>query len=72
MVAPGPTLGAGRAPRAPNEIILGEATMEALGVRLGDRVEAVGKAGPVPMVVVGQGIFPVLAEGGTNHAARRP
>ncbi len=64
-----PTLAAGRPPRGPGEIMLGATTMDALGVRIGDRVEAVGRDGPVPMIVVGQGIFPVLAEGGTTRAA---
>ena len=64
-----PTLAAGRPPRGPGEVMLGATTMDALGVRLGDRVETVGKEGPVPMIVVGQGIFPVLAEGGTSDAA---
>jgi ABC-type lipoprotein release transport system permease subunit len=64
-----PTLAAGRPPLAPDEIILGATTIEALAVELGDRVEAVGKDGPVPMVVVGEGIFPVMGEGGTTEGA---
>lgn len=67
-----PTMAAGRPPRGTGEIMLGATTMEALGVQLGDRVEAVGKEAPVPMIVVGQGIFPVLAEGGTSDAAAIP
>ncbi len=64
-----PTLAAGRPPLAPDEIILGATTIDALAVELGDRVEAVGKDGPVPMVVVGEGIFPVMGEGGTTEGA---
>lgn len=64
-----PTLAAGRAPRGPDEIILGSTTMANLRVRLGDRIEVVGKEGPIPVTVVGQGIFPTLGEGTTNHAA---
>ena len=64
-----PTLAKGRAPSGPGEVMLGAATMSVLGVGLGGRVEAVGRDGPVPLVVVGQGIFPVLGEGGTSNAA---
>jgi len=67
-----PTLATGRAPRGPGEIILGSTTMANLRVQLGDRVEAVGKSGPVQLTVVGQGIFPALGDGSTSHAAAVP
>ena len=67
-----PTLAGGRAPSHPEELILGATTMALLRVGLGDVVDVAGSAGPVRMRVVGQGIFPVMGEGTTTHAAAIP
>ena len=71
-----PVAQAGRAPSAPDELMLGARTMAALHVRIGDRVQ-VSLAGspPVSYRVVGAGVFPSLSDAlglGTGAAATMP
>ena len=53
-----PTVAEGRAPRAPDEILLARRTLDALDVRIGDSVEVSRGERAVPMRVVGRGIVP--------------
>jgi ABC-type lipoprotein release transport system permease subunit len=54
----GPTVVDGRAPQAPDEVVLGSDTMERLDVSIGERVPFAGADGaPVDLEVVGRGVF---------------
>jgi predicted lysophospholipase L1 biosynthesis ABC-type transport system permease subunit len=59
----GATVVEGRGPTGPDEVALGRSTLEALGKRIGDTVEASGEAGPSPYRVVGTVVLP--AKGAT-------
>ncbi len=58
-----PTVDGGRAPRSPNEVALGQTTMDQLHTRIGATIRlAVGEQGPARAVrVVGRAILPGLA-----------
>ena len=59
----GPAIVAGREPRIPNEVALGAATMRALHRKVGDTVQTAGPKGqPVVERIVGQAVFPQLAD----------
>ena len=59
----GPAIVTGRAPRTPNEVALGAATMRALGKRVGDTVQTTGPKGQhVVERIVGQAVFPQLGD----------
>ena len=49
----------GREVRRDGEVVFGAKTLRLLGKDIGDRVEAAGPEGPVPLVIVGQALFPV-------------
>jgi hypothetical protein len=53
-----PTVVAGRAPSAADEILLARRTLDALGVQIGDRVEVRRGERAVRMRVVGRGVVP--------------
>jgi hypothetical protein len=53
----------GRPPRTADEAVLGAETIDRLGVGIGDSVEVAGPAGTTRVEVVGQAVFPSLAEG---------
>jgi FtsX-like permease family len=53
-----PTVVEGRAPRAPDEILLARETLDALGVRIGDSVEVRRGERAARMRVVGRGVLP--------------
>jgi len=55
-----PPLVSGRPVRAPGEIVLGTATLEALGKRVGDTVVLASEAGERPLRVVGAAVFPTV------------
>jgi hypothetical protein len=57
-----PTLLEGRLPAAPDEVVLGTATLSAHDGDVGGTVEVVGPDGPVVLRVVGRAAFPVLDE----------
>jgi hypothetical protein len=59
---PGPAIVAGRAPATPTEVAVGAATMRALGKHLGDTVQTAGPKGHVVERIVGQAVFPQLAD----------
>jgi hypothetical protein len=52
----------GHAPRGPNEVALGSATLQALGKRVGDVVHANGSKGPVAYRIVGRVVLPRLGD----------
>jgi hypothetical protein len=53
----------GRAPTAADEILLGSPTLEQLGLRIGDRVDAGSQGSPTrSMVIVGRGVIPPSAD----------
>jgi hypothetical protein len=56
-----PTIAAGRAPQADDEIALGQLTMRGLGVGIGDTVQATSSDGPMSLRVVGAVVLPTLA-----------
>jgi hypothetical protein len=58
----GPTIVAGRAPRRAGEVVLGAATLDALGKRIGDSVRVRADAGQDVERIVGQAVFPSPAE----------
>jgi hypothetical protein len=53
-----PTVIEGRAPRAPDEILLGTKTLRALGKHIGDRVSMTEGARAVSLRIVGRGVIP--------------
>lgn len=60
-----PTPVAGRLPTEPDEVFLGKRTMAAMHVRIGDTIRAVladATPEPVPLRVVGHGVFPGLSD----------
>jgi hypothetical protein len=59
-----PTVVSGRAPRRPDEVLLGARTLEKLNKRIGDSVTA--RLGPrtARMRVVGRGVFPDVGDAG--------
>jgi hypothetical protein len=58
-----PAIVTGRAPTAPNEVALGATTMRALAKQVGDTVQTSGPKGqPVVERIVGQAVFPQLAD----------
>jgi hypothetical protein len=70
----GPTVVAGSAPRATDEIALGASTLDALGKSIGDTVRVVGGGGRYTYRIVGRVVLPAqpptadpqpLADGGT-------
>jgi hypothetical protein len=75
----GPTVVAGRGPAAPDEILLGPQTLEALGLRNGDAAsvrfvgtfegEATNEAEPRSLTVVGEGVLPEQSDIGLDDAA---
>jgi hypothetical protein len=58
----GPEIVVGRTPRGPNEIALGAATLNELGLHVGGRVHGVGPDGTHDYRIVGQAVFPKLDE----------
>jgi ABC-type lipoprotein release transport system permease subunit len=54
----------GRPPRGPDEIVLGERTLAALGARVGDtvRVQIPGMGEPAARTVVGTAVFPAVGD----------
>lgn len=74
----GPTVTEGRAPAAPDEILLGGATMDRLGVSIGETVsvrylgtfngEATKAHEARPLAVVGQGVLPAQSDIGLDDA----
>jgi putative ABC transport system permease protein len=58
------TLLAGRAPAGPGEIALGPRTLQALGLRIGQRVKVGANDGTSPMRVVGSAVFAAFSVGG--------
>ncbi|MEP7201674.1 MAG: ABC transporter permease [Ilumatobacteraceae bacterium] len=48
----------GRSPGRPDEVVIGAALMEQLGVRIGDRITAGGYTGDVELAVVGDNLDP--------------
>jgi ABC-type antimicrobial peptide transport system permease subunit len=58
------TLLAGRAPAGPHEIALGQRTLHALGVHLGQQVEVGANGTTSPMRVVGSAVFADFSVGG--------
>ena len=57
----GPTVLAGRAPSAPDEIALGTKTASAIGARIGDRVRVAGPGGAGRYRVVGRVVLPTFS-----------
>ncbi len=55
-----PTVVAGRAPRASDEVALGATTLHAAGKRIGDTVSVRGPHGNVHYRIVGQALFPTF------------
>lgn len=55
-----PEVVAGRAPRAPHEIALGSLTLDALGKRIGDTVQASGQKGTRSFTIVGRIVLPTI------------
>jgi len=53
-----PTVTEGRAPRSPDEILLGTKTLRALGKHIGDRVTMTSGARAVALRIVGRGVIP--------------
>jgi hypothetical protein len=53
-----PTVLDGRAPRAPGEVLLGTKTLDALDLRIGDRVAVRSGARAVRLRIVGRGVLP--------------
>ncbi len=70
-----PAIVTGRAPRAPNEVALGHATLHTLGKGIGDTVRGRGPHGTAAYRIVGQVVFPsfgnpqALADGGAFTGA---
>jgi ABC-type lipoprotein release transport system permease subunit len=64
-----PTIVAGRAPTADNEVALGLDTMNALRKRVGDTVEIAGSKGAQDFRVVGRVVLPQLRYGEVQHLA---
>jgi hypothetical protein len=64
------SLQSGRQPSMPEEIVLGANAAEQFGVGIGDTVNVAGDqdADPVPMRVVGFGLFPEIDEGDFTEA----
>jgi hypothetical protein len=62
---------AGRAPSGPDEVAIAPTTMDALGLRLGDRV-VVGDPPGRPMVVVGRVLLPATSHTEYDQAAWMP
>jgi hypothetical protein len=62
-----PVVTAGRAPQRPDEILLGPKTLDALGLAVGDSVEAAKATRTVRMRIVGKGVVP---EGVTNELGK--
>jgi ABC-type lipoprotein release transport system permease subunit len=58
----GPEIIAGQTPRTPNEVALGAKTMRALHKKIGDTVDARGPHGAVTYRIVGETVFPRLAD----------
>jgi hypothetical protein len=58
------TLLAGRRPRAPGEIALGQRTLRALHTRLGQQVRVSANGQVTHLRVVGEAVFPSFTEGG--------
>ena len=52
----------GRSPAAPDELLLGTRTLNALRARIGETVEVRIGESSVPMTVVGRGVFPDFAQ----------
>jgi len=64
------TVTAGRGPSRPDEVVLGRDTLSSLGVGLGDVVVARGVEGERrPLTVVGEALFPVIADNGYDFGA---
>lgn len=61
-----PPLLTGRAPHAPDEIVLGTATLRAVHAHIGQTVRVVTPAGPLTMRVVGTMIVPSVGDVFTN------
>src|SRR5262245_31538584 len=59
----GPSLVAGRAPRARDEVALGVDTMHRAGVRIGDTVRISGTKSGMTMRVTGEAVFPTDTDG---------
>jgi hypothetical protein len=57
-----PTVIEGRVPATADEIALGDETLRALGLELGDETEVASPDGPVTMRVVGQAVFPAVGD----------
>lgn len=56
----GRTIAQGRAPSRPDEIALGRASLDALGVAIGDQVTVATTDGPVTATVVGRAVLPAI------------
>ncbi len=66
-----PEIIGGRAPHGPNEIALGDATLGALGKRIGDTVRGDGPDGSHTYRIVGDAVFPKLDATATARERRR-
>jgi len=58
-----PEIVKGRAPSGPTDVALGAATMNALGKKIGDRVQARGPKATKEYVIVGQVVLPPIEDG---------
>ena len=63
----GPTVLAGRAPRAPDEVALGAKTFDAIGVAIGDRGPIAGSLGADRYRVVGRVVMPLFSAPGAEE-----
>jgi ABC-type lipoprotein release transport system permease subunit len=64
-----PTVVEGRAPLAPDEILLGTKTMSSLDAEVGDRVPVAIGGRERAMRIVGRGVLPVIGDGGLGRGA---
>ncbi|MGI9032590.1 MAG: hypothetical protein ACR2HY_02685 [Acidimicrobiales bacterium] len=64
-----PTVLEGREPRKPDEILVGTATLRAIGRRVGDTVEAGDRRAPVR--IVGRAVFPTQGPAGSRPGSAR-
>jgi ABC-type lipoprotein release transport system permease subunit len=64
-----PTVVEGRAPTAPDEILLGSTTIDALDAEVGDRIVVSVGSEDRQMEIVGRGVLPVVGDGGLGRGA---
>ncbi len=64
----GPSVIAGRAPTADDEVLIAPETLAELGLAIGDTVDGYGQVDPMPLRIVGVGVIP--SSGGEGRLGR--